>query len=102
MEQTLQEHFKESRWVTPKGGFFFWLEMPEGTDTNALLTPALDSGVAFMPGASFFVGSGVDPTHAARTIRLAYSREAEAEIAKGLNTLAELSGNRRAEMSSVG
>jgi 2-aminoadipate transaminase len=101
MEQALRESFPEARWVTPKGGFFFWLEMPEGTDTQAMLAPALDSGVAFMPGSCFFVGHDVDPSQAARTIRLAYSRESEADIARGLAQLGQLSRG-RVEMSSVG
>jgi 2-aminoadipate transaminase len=101
MDQALRENFPEARWVTPKGGFFFWLEMPEGTDTQAMLAPALESGVAFMPGACFFVGQHVDPSQAARTIRLAYSRESEADIARGLAQLGQLVRG-RVEMSSVG
>jgi 2-aminoadipate transaminase len=94
MDQALREHFPEARWVTPKGGFFFWLEMPEGIDTQALLAPALEAGVAFMPGACFFVGSGVgrsaDSAQMARTMRLAYSRESEGDIARGLAQLGQL------------
>jgi 2-aminoadipate transaminase len=102
MDQALQENFPEARWVTPKGGFFFWLEMPDGTDTQALLAPALESGVAFMPGACFFVGE-TDPSQSARTIRLAYSRESEGDIAKGLAQLGRLSKMLgKVEMSSVG
>ncbi len=89
MEKALREHFPGTRWVTPKGGFFFWLEMPEDTDTQALLAPALESGVAFMPGNCFFVGH-FDAAEAARTVRLAYSRESEADIAKGLSELGRL------------
>jgi 2-aminoadipate transaminase len=104
MDQALREHFPESRWVTPKGGFFFWLEMPEGTDTEALLPPALESGVAFMPGNCFFVGQNTDPSRAARTIRLAYSRESEADIVRGLAKLGQLASEMAGgvEMSNVG
>jgi 2-aminoadipate transaminase len=104
MDCALRENFAEARWVTPKGGFFFWLEMPEGSDTQALLAPALESGVAFMPGACFFVGHGTDPSTAARTARLAYSRESEADIARALAQLGQLARQmlRKAEMSNVG
>jgi 2-aminoadipate transaminase len=95
MESALREHFPTSQWVTPKGGFFFWLEMPAELDTQALLAPALDAGIAFMPGISFLIGE-----QRANTARLAYSREAEADIAQGLACLGELSRT-RAELSIV-
>lgn len=41
-------------WNEPKGGMFFWLELPESVDTGELLKTAVDLGVAFVPGASFF------------------------------------------------
>ncbi len=40
------------------GGMFGWLEFHDGTDTDALLTAALDRGVAFVPGSAFAVGAG--------------------------------------------
>jgi len=46
-------------WNEPKGGMFFWLEVPESVDTAELLKTAVDLGVAFVPGVSFFAdGSG--------------------------------------------
>jgi 2-aminoadipate transaminase len=41
-------------WNEPKGGMFFWLELPESVDTAELLKTAVDLNVAFVPGASFF------------------------------------------------
>ena len=87
MDLALREHLPEARWVTPKGGFFFWLEMPTGCDTEALLAPALEAGIAFMPGTSFFIGEGP-----ANTARLAYSRESEADISSGIAKLGQLVG----------
>jgi 2-aminoadipate transaminase len=87
MDRALREHLPEARWVTPKGGFFFWLEMPEGCDAEALLPTALEAGIAFMPGTSFFISEGP-----ANTARLAYSRESEADIAVGIAKLGQLVG----------
>jgi 2-aminoadipate transaminase len=39
----------------PGGGMFVWAEFTDGTDTSALLEPALDHGVAFVPGHPFAV-----------------------------------------------
>ena len=40
-------------WNEPKGGMFFWLEVPESINTTELLKTAVDLGVAFVPGVSF-------------------------------------------------
>jgi 2-aminoadipate transaminase len=46
-------------WNEPKGGMFFWLELPESVDSAKLLQTAVDLGVAFVPGVSFFAdGTG--------------------------------------------
>lgn len=44
-------------WNEPKGGMFFWLELPESIDTAELLKTAVDMDVAFVPGVSFFADS---------------------------------------------
>jgi 2-aminoadipate transaminase len=44
-------------WNEPKGGMFFWLELPKSIDTGELLKTAVDLDVAFVPGVSFFADS---------------------------------------------
>lgn len=52
--------------VAPRGGFFVWVQLPEGVDSVALLQIA--DGVGFVPGANFYAdGSG------RRELRLAFS-----------------------------
>ncbi|HMG34009.1 MAG TPA: PLP-dependent aminotransferase family protein [Blastocatellia bacterium] len=71
-----------SRWTKPAGGFFVLLELAEGIDTGSRLLAAIDNGVAYVPGAPFFVdGSGQT------TIRLAYSRESPERIAEGVELM---------------
>ncbi|WP_027087757.1 PLP-dependent aminotransferase family protein [Cohnella panacarvi] len=41
-------------WNEPKGGMFFWLEVPEPVNTSELLKTAVDLGVAFVPGVTFY------------------------------------------------
>ncbi|MBO9598269.1 MAG: aminotransferase class I/II-fold pyridoxal phosphate-dependent enzyme, partial [Cohnella sp.] len=41
-------------WNEPKGGMFFWLEVPESVNTSELLKTAVDLGVAFVPGVTFY------------------------------------------------
>ena len=45
---------------TPEGGFFFWLQVP-GIDSQKLFMKAIERGVAFVTGPSFYAdGSGFD------------------------------------------
>jgi len=41
-------------WNEPKGGMFFWVELPESIDTTELMKVAVENGVAFVPGVSFY------------------------------------------------
>ena len=41
-------------WREPKGGMFFWVTMPESVDSAELLKTAVELGVAFVPGGTFF------------------------------------------------
>lgn len=39
--------------VRPRGGFYTWLQLPEGTDTTAILRKAIEKGVVFVTGKTF-------------------------------------------------
>jgi DNA-binding transcriptional MocR family regulator len=69
-------------WSRPAGGYFLWLELPDGTDTFELLARANDAGVTFVPGPDF----GGAPN----TARLAFSYASPAEIDEGVSRLAAL------------
>ena len=72
-----QQEWPGVTWNEPKGGMFFWLQLPESVDTAELLKTAVDLGVAFVPGVSFFAdGSGRN------TMRLNFTHnDAEGTIA---------------------
>ena len=71
-----------ARWSQPEGGYFLWLELPDGTDATKLLGPATAAGVTFVPGPDF----GGEPNSA----RLAFSFASPAEIDEGVSRLASL------------
>ncbi|MFZ5919172.1 MAG: PLP-dependent aminotransferase family protein [Chloroflexota bacterium] len=50
-----------TRWLSPQGGLFLWLQLPEGLSTDALYTTALEEGVSFAPGSLFFPGHRQQP-----------------------------------------
>ena len=71
-----------TRWTRPAGGLFVWLTLPEGLDAEALVEPAVEAGVAYVPGAPFFVdGSGQ------RTMRLTFAKESAGNIGEGVRRL---------------
>ena len=38
------------RWSRPEGGFFLWVTLPEGPDTDRLLEEAIREKVTLVPG----------------------------------------------------
>ncbi len=46
----------ETRWITPQGGLFLWLQLPDALSANELYPAALEEGVSFAPGSLFFPG----------------------------------------------
>ncbi|UTH74646.1 PLP-dependent aminotransferase family protein [Chromobacterium sp. IIBBL 290-4] len=43
-----------TRLVTPQGGYFLWLELPEGMDCRSRLPQAMQQGIHYAPGSLFF------------------------------------------------
>lgn len=41
-------------WTHPTGGFFVWVTLPEGLDSQALLARAVSARVAYVPGTAFY------------------------------------------------
>ena len=82
MLEALERELPDARWSRPQGGYFVWLELPEGADAGALLERATAAGVTFVPGADF----GGAPN----TARLAFSFVSPDEIREGVRRLAAL------------
>jgi 2-aminoadipate transaminase len=75
-----------TRWSTPEGGYFLWLDLAAGVDAAELLTRATEAGVTFVKGADFFPNASGGQSSA----RLAFSYETPARIAEGVALLASL------------
>ncbi|MBA3734466.1 MAG: PLP-dependent aminotransferase family protein [Actinobacteria bacterium] len=82
MLEALERELPGASWSRPEGGYFIWLELPEGTDTTALAGVAGKTGVAYVPGPDF----GGEPN----TARLAFSFVSLDEIREGVRRLAAL------------
>ncbi|WP_042456987.1 aminotransferase-like domain-containing protein [Neobacillus dielmonensis] len=69
----------------PKGGMFMWVKGNEQLDTTKLLHQAVEKGVAFVPGAPFYVQ---EPK--LNTFRLNFSHSAPEKIELGMDRLVEV------------
>lgn len=84
----IARHFPPgTRWSTPRNGALVWVELPRGMDASALLRPALDAGVAYVPGAAFAVpGSQAG----GNCMRLNFSYPPPDRIREGIARLGEV------------
>ncbi|MEB3851575.1 MAG: PLP-dependent aminotransferase family protein [Desulfurococcales archaeon] len=83
MLEAMEEYFPEgSSWTRPVGGLFIFAYAPEGIDTKALLPEAVERGVAYVPGASFFPEGGGE-----NTMRLNFSYPTPVQIREGIRRL---------------
>lgn len=84
MEKALRDELGDRlRWATPRGGFFLWATLPEGSDDVTLLSRAVDQRLVFVIGSAFYVdGTGHDH------IRLSFSASTEERIQEGARRLA--------------
>ncbi len=81
--EALRRELPEARFVEPEGGYFLWLELPRGTDVDAMFTAAAERGVQFVKGSDFVLEGGES------SLRLAYSGVTPEEIEEGVKRLAE-------------
>jgi DNA-binding transcriptional MocR family regulator len=79
----LERELPDAKFEAPSGGYFMWVEMPEGTDVAALFEAAAERNVAFVKGTDFLVEGGEN------TMRLAYSGVTPEQIEEGVSRLAE-------------
>ncbi|MCI5851037.1 MAG: PLP-dependent aminotransferase family protein [Sutterellaceae bacterium] len=72
-------------WTHPEGGMFIWLTLPEGIDTMKLLPEAIEQGLLYVPGSTFY---GNSPE--SHQMRLSFVTVSEEKIREGVKRLAAL------------
>lgn len=82
----LEEYMPErTHWIKPIGGMYIFVSLPDVVDTRELLIEALNRGVCYIPGDSFFIDRS-----GRNTMRLNFSYPKTHEIEKGIKILGEL------------
>ncbi|MGE4427443.1 MAG: PLP-dependent aminotransferase family protein [Solirubrobacteraceae bacterium] len=81
----LREHLPQARFVQPEGGYFLWVELPEGErhDSAKIAAAAAERGVQIVKGTDFLVEGGES------AFRLAYSAVHADRVDEGVRRLAE-------------
>ena len=78
-----ERHLPEARFVTPEGGYFLWVDLPEGSDVASLEAGARERGVIFVKGTDFLLEGGEN------SLRLAYSAVPPDQIEEGIARVAD-------------
>jgi DNA-binding transcriptional MocR family regulator len=80
----LQAQFAgRAEWTSADGGLFTWMTLHGAVDTAARLNDAVARGVAYVPGAPFFIdGTGRN------TMRLTFAKETDERLIEGVSRLA--------------
>ncbi len=79
----LERELPDARFQVPEGGYFMWVDLPRGTDVNAVHAAALERGVQFVKGSDFMLEGGDS------SLRIAYSGVTPAQIEEGVTRLAD-------------
>ncbi len=89
MDAALKAHMPAGcRWNRPVGGMFFWVRLPAHIDATALLPQAVEAGMAYVPGATFFPDSNAPGRH--NTLRLSFVTATPAQIDTAVAALGKL------------
>jgi 2-aminoadipate transaminase len=83
LTEALARDLPEAKFQAPEGGYFMWVELPEGTEIDRVFEEANARGVAIVKGTDFLLEGGEN------TLRLAYSGVTEDQIDEGVSRLAE-------------
>ena len=85
MSAALKQHMPAGcHWNTPHGGMFFWVELPEGVDAEALLPKAVALGMAYVPGSAFYADHARE-----NTLRLSFVTVSPEQIERGIALLSQ-------------
>ncbi len=81
--EALERHIPDATVVKPQGGYFRWVDLPEGSDVAALARGSEERGVVFVKGSDFLIEGGDS------SLRIAYSAVPPDQIEEGIARVAD-------------
>ncbi len=81
----LEEHIPDATWTVPQGGFYTWVTLPDGLDSQTMLPRAVTELVAYVPGTAFFADGG-----GRSNMRLSFCYPTPERITEGVRRLARV------------
>ena len=82
LANALSSELPDAKFRPPEGGYFMWVELPEGTEVDMLAASAKENGVVFVKGTDFLLEGGQN------ALRLAYSGVTTDQVDEGVSRLA--------------
>ena len=79
----LERELPEATFVVPEGGYFLWVDLPEGSNVAELETLASERGVVFVKGTDFLLEGGEN------SFRIAYSGVTPPQIDDAVTRVAD-------------
>jgi DNA-binding transcriptional MocR family regulator len=80
----MTEHLPNLKTTKPGGGFYLWVDLPDGVDSKKMLPKAVENLVAYTPGTAFY-GNGTGQEF----LRISYSYPTPENIKVGVERLAK-------------
>jgi 2-aminoadipate transaminase len=80
--EALRRELPDAEFILPEGGYFLWIDLPEGTDGDALFEAAKERELMFVKGTDFVLEGGES------SLRISYSGVSTAQIDEGVRRLA--------------
>ena len=86
MISAIQRFFPyDVRYAKPEGGMFIWLTLPNRFKAREFLQQAMDKGIVFVPGDTFYASKPDE-----QTLRLNFSNVSEDKLTQAMKILGEL------------
>lgn len=93
MLECIEKFFPQgTKYTRPDGGFYIWVELPDGLDSEKLLVEAEKQNISYLAGKSWFVG---EENVGSNTMRLNFANAKEENIRYGIETLGKLFAEKR-------
>jgi DNA-binding transcriptional MocR family regulator len=80
----MSEYLPDLKTTKPGGGFYLWVDLPEGVNSKKMLPKAVENLVAYTPGTAFY-GNGTGQEF----LRISYSYPTPENIKVGVERLAK-------------